>query len=152
MPSAPGSFSIDPSLPPNVQASIRSNESAWAQVPDQAAVQLPPVAQGRPIVGRRKEDEEAAVEAAKQGVQLQYLPEQKRIETAAAIEQDRGKAEAEALVKREADLATAAQKMYVDANTTLSLLDEAEGLLDQSTGSRVGAARDATAAVFGHST
>lgn len=39
-------FSIDPSLPQNVQASIRNNEQAWAAAPDQSAVQLPPVATG----------------------------------------------------------------------------------------------------------
>ena len=39
---APGEvpFSIDPSLPPEVQASIRQNESAFAAVPDGGSVQI----------------------------------------------------------------------------------------------------------------
>lgn len=40
-------FSIDPSLPPNVQAAIRSNEQAWASAPDQSTVTLPPVIQAQ---------------------------------------------------------------------------------------------------------
>ncbi len=34
-------FTIDPSLPPEVQASIRNNEQAWASAPDQSTAQIP---------------------------------------------------------------------------------------------------------------
>ena len=71
---------------------IESNPALWQVAPDGAEVRMqeqgPPA--GVPILGRTKEAEAAAVEAAKQGSALQFLPEQKRIETAAAIEQARG--------------------------------------------------------------
>jgi hypothetical protein len=105
-----------------------------------------------PGVGMLPAARKFAEESGQQAAQLQFLPEQERIKRESAIQEAAGKAEAEARVKREADLATAAQKKYVDATTTLGLLDEAEALLDKSTGSSIGAARDAGAAVFGHST
>jgi len=37
-------YTIDPSLPPAVQAAIRSNEQAWSQAQDGSGVQLPPQA------------------------------------------------------------------------------------------------------------
>ncbi len=48
---APGEvpFSIDPSLPPQVQASIRANESAFAAVPDGGQVQIGPQGGGEQL-------------------------------------------------------------------------------------------------------
>lgn len=55
-------FTIDPSLPPNVQAAIRNNEQAWATAPDQAAVQLPPVATGPRVMPAAKEKAPGALQ------------------------------------------------------------------------------------------
>lgn len=100
------------------------------------------------FVGRSPEDTAAAVEQAKTDVQIANMPTINSLEAEGAA----AKAAAEARVKREADLASAAQKKYVDASTTLGLLDEAEDLIKNSTGSRAGALYDAGAALFGQST
>lgn len=104
------------------------------------------------FAGRRPEDEAAAVERAKTGVELESLPTKIALENQGAIERASGTARAEADAKREADLATAAQKKYVDAGTTLSLLEQAEPLIRAATGSMLGNARDQTLAAFGQTT
>lgn len=104
------------------------------------------------FAGRRPEDEAAAVEAAKRRVELQYAPAMQQIETQGAIDRAAGTSRAEADAKRDADLATAAQKKYVDAGTTLALLDQAEPLIRAATGSLAGNARDQTLAAFGQTT
>ncbi|MDT3468918.1 hypothetical protein [Stenotrophomonas maltophilia] len=76
---------IDPSLPPQVQAAIRAG--AGTNLQDGGQLQ---VAQGMPLVGRRKEDEAAAVEAARQAVQLGGLPQELGLRTDAAINQAAG--------------------------------------------------------------
>src|SRR3546814_10174870 len=63
---------------------------------------------------------------------------------------ERASAEARATAAAEAD-ATAAKKS-VDSLDTLGLLDVAEGLVKQSTGSGIGAGTDAVAGFFGKST
>jgi hypothetical protein len=76
---------IDPSLPPQVQAAIRAGGGTNLQDGGQLKV-----AQGTPLVGRRKEDEAAAVEAARQAVQLGGLPQELGLRTNAAINQAAG--------------------------------------------------------------
>src|SRR3546814_11845515 len=63
---------------------------------------------------------------------------------------ERASAEARATAAADAD-ATAAKKS-VDSLDTLGLLDVAEGLVKQSTGSGIGAGTDAVAGFFGKST
>jgi uncharacterized protein (UPF0147 family) len=75
----------------------------------------------------------AAVEAAETAA----MPQQLAIENAAAVQ-------------REGDLAVAPRQR--DADSALMLLDMAEPLLENATGSSVGTARDAAMAVFGAST
>lgn len=58
---------------------------------------------GTPLIGRRKEDEAAAVEAAKQAAQLQYLPQELGMRTNAAIQQTVGQERAKNQVEREAN-------------------------------------------------
>jgi hypothetical protein len=56
-------FTIDPSLPPNVQAAIRSNEQAWANAPDQATAMLPPTrAQGPRVMPAPKQTAQSELE------------------------------------------------------------------------------------------
>lgn len=123
----------------------------WAM--SQQGAQAAPVAtQGSAFVGRAPEEQAALTTAAQEQAKLAVLPQTLQLQTAAGVQEATGKAEAEARVKREADLASAAQKKYVDANTTIGLLDQAEQLIGKSTGSRLGAARDTAAATFGVST
>lgn len=137
---------------PNVRAQILANPQQFGMVPDGGSVQLPPAQGGMPLVGRAPEEQAALTTGAQEAAKLQYLPEAERIKADAAIREATIKAQDEARIKREADLATAEQKKYVDATTTLSLLDEAEALINQSTGSRAGALRDDVAATFGYAT
>lgn len=117
---------------------------------DHVHLELPPGAQrgANPFASRRPEDEAAAVEAAKQGTQLLYLPESERIKRDSAISQaieiERGKAGVE--------VETKAGTKARDAQTTLDLLDEAETLLPNATGGAAGSARDTAAGVFGYAT
>src|SRR3546814_12528911 len=93
-------FTIDPSLPPQVQAAIRGNEQAWAQAPDMGAMPIPQTRAGAsPFIGRRKEDEAGAVAAAEERAKLSMLPTRNAMEaqgagmTTAAQEQARIAAE-----------------------------------------------------------
>jgi len=99
-------------------------------------------------VSRRPEDEAAAVEAAKQGVQTSYLPTQERIKADAAVQQARGvKA-----VDNQAEVNAQNITRTRDADQALSLLDEAERLIPKSTGSTAGHLFDEASATFGKST
>lgn len=100
------------------------------------------------FAGRRPEDEAAAVESAKLGVQQQFLPQELGMRTQAALQQEAGKAALSLQADQNKTQATRAR----DANTALDLLDQAEGLLPDATGSLAGAAYDRGAATFGRST
>lgn len=122
---APGEvpFSIDPSLPPEVQASIRANPQQWAQAPEVASSPGMP-AGGSPFVGRTPEEEAAAVEAARQQVELQNLPRRQAIETDGAID----RLEAEQRVER---MPAAVMKMVQEseekAGTAAGILQRMQG-------------------------
>src|SRR5690606_10725315 len=97
--------SIDPSLPPEVQAAIRQSEATGQPLPPQIdlapAVPRPsPSAGVNPFVSRRPEDDAAAIAAAQKAVELGALPTELQMRTNAAIEQARGTAMAGADVDR----------------------------------------------------
>jgi len=94
--------------------------------------------------GRTKEEEAAAAEAAKIGVQLEYAPRVAAAEAAATRLNEQAKAEAE----RDAKAAGRQQ----DADDALELLAEAERLLPAATGGRIPALGDAVAGAFGVAT
>lgn len=98
--------------------------------------------------GRRPEDEAAAVEAAKLGVQQQYLPTELGLRTDAALQQEAGKLN----VQQAADRTQKAFTRTRDADETLSLISEALNILPDATGSDLGALVDRGAAFFGQST
>lgn len=104
------------------------------------------------LVSRAPEATAAATEDAKQGVQLAYLPRTEAVKTQADIERaagtERAKAEVEADTKRTAD----ARQRQKDAQDTLNLLDQAEKILPNATGSAGGQFIDTAAASVGRST
>jgi len=123
----------------------------------------PATVNGAPIQGRRKEAEAAAVRAAEANVDLQYKPTIEAATTgaktaaelsyapqtaAAAGQKVAAETEAKAAAERNA---TQAQRA-VSGNRTLELLDKAESLIGQSTGSLAGSMYDAAAGAFGEST
>ncbi|WP_329762629.1 hypothetical protein [Stenotrophomonas maltophilia] len=134
---------IDPSLPPQVQAAIRAGGGTNLQDGGQL-----PIPQGSPLVGRRKEDEAAAVEAAKRRVELQYAPALQQVETQGAIDRAAGTAQVEAGAERQKKN----QAIMRDARETLSLLDQAETLLNTASGGSAQAARDSVLGAFNVST
>jgi hypothetical protein len=111
----PISFGAD--IPPEFRQAVLSQPQQFAALPDNAAATLPPVNRspaqfrgGNPALGvsRRPEDEAAAVEAAKQGVQLGYLPTQQAIETQGAVDRAQQLAPVEAAAAAERQRAEAA--------------------------------------------
>lgn len=135
---------------PRMRAEIEDNPALWQVAPDGAEVRMPdqrPPA-GVPILGRTKEAEAAAVEAAKQSAQLEYLPEQERIKRESAIAQASGVATA----TKQAEVDAKQGQKARDAQATLGLLDEAERILPGATGGGAGAATDRVAGVLGIST
>lgn len=140
---------------PAVRQQIVQNPAAFNSVPDMSTAQLPPVQAVGPAsfgIGRSPEEQAALTTQATEQAKLDVLPAELNLRTDAAVNEAVRKAEEEARIKREGDLASAEQKKYVDAATTIGLLDEAEQLVRQSTGSRAGAAWDEIMAAFGKST
>lgn len=137
---------IDPSLPDSVRSGlIQSLQSG--QEPQAMVVGAP---SGTPLVGRTKEAEAAAVEAAKQQAQMQYLPQELGLRTQAAIQQAGAEAgirtnaalnqaRGESQIKNEATRAVTAQQNAVASNlwaTSLGNLKKSLG--GTSTGPLVG--------------
>lgn len=129
---------------------------------------------GRPIQGRRKEDEAAAVEAAKYGAQINAQPalnaleaqgagmttaaqEAARIDayrqaTADVVDREAQVTQAKKGAEAQADVATALMKKQINANESLAILEEAKRILPSATSGRIENAGSQTAAYFGKST
>lgn len=121
-------------------------------------------------VGRSPEEEAAAVQAAKAGVDLQYAPAMGAIDVQTAGGKARAEAEAKlayapqmgqieaqiegnkATARTAAETQASAAKRVRDAKESLPLIDEAELLLKKATGGRVGAFGDASARLFNYTT
>jgi hypothetical protein len=151
-------IAIDPSMSPQDIAAIQAMEGL---APAPRGFQTEP----SPALGvsRRPEDEAAAVQAAKAGVDLQYAPAMAAIDVQTAGQKARIGAEtdlfyqpqiegARATAKTQAETQAAAAKRTRDSTEALNFLDEAEKLLQRSTGGRVGALGDASARLFNYTT
>lgn len=141
---ATGQYTIDPSLPPEVQQQIRAAEAAGQQVPSNMVI--PP--RSGPVRVPTAAEKAAASEAGRLSVQQQYLPQELAMRTQAALAQEVGKAQ----VNAQADANKLQTTRARDANTALDLLDEAEALLPNATGSLSGSLYDRGAAAFGTAT
>ena len=109
---------------------------------EQAAPQAIPQPAGG-FMGRRKEDEAAAVEAAKQRAQLQYLPAQEQIKAQAAIDQARGVEQAKAGVERDSQAPKRREKfrlVQTGIQNTIDAIDGAIGKVNWATSGPIGAA------------
>lgn len=111
-PMAPGEvpFSIDPSLPPEVQASIRANPQQWATASESQPVNIGQPPQGRPSLGVGMTPAEKAQQEAeaKARVEAQWAPQTAAATEGAKIDAqlDRaprvGQAEADAAARKKA--------------------------------------------------
>lgn len=136
----PVNLNLGPDVPPSVAADIMRNEAAWAAAPEMSTANLPeqrvaqfsgtPAGLGR---GRRPEDEAAAVESAKQGVQLGFLPQELGARTDAAVDQavriEEGKTNLERAAAAPAAIATVQQSLdSIDALLSDPNLDSILGV------------------------
>ncbi|NJB80287.1 hypothetical protein [Xanthomonas arboricola] len=137
---------------PAVRQSIMAQSAGWGAVPDGGAVAMPAQAGGRPLVGRTKEAETAAVEAARQAAQLQYLPQELGMRSQDAVQRAGATTAVEASAKQRAEQEGQRTERTRDARDTLSLLERAEQILPSATGSRGGQLVDAAAGLVGTST
>lgn len=145
MQGATGQYTIDPSLPPEVQQQIRAAEAAGQQVPSNMV--LP--ARSGPVRVPTSAEKAAASEAGRLSVQQQYLPQELALRNQAALAQEAGKAQ----VSAQADANKLQTTRARDANTALDLLDDAQAILNSgATGSLIGAGADRVAGAFGRST
>lgn len=145
MQGATGQYTIDPSLPPEVQQQIRAAEAAGQQVPSNMV--LPP--RSGPVRVPTSAEKAAASEAGRLSVQQQFLPQELAARTQAALAQEAGKAQ----VSAQADANKLQTTRTRDANTALDLLDDAQAILNSgATGSLIGAGADRLAGAFGRST
>ncbi len=113
---------IDPSLPPQVQAALRAG--AGDNLQDGGQLQMPQP-MGQPLVGRRAEDQAAAVESAKLGVQQQYLPQELQMRTQAAIQQAGGSAQAKGEAEARLEAVQNLPRVLQESNNASSLIDKA---------------------------
>ncbi|MHC1670438.1 hypothetical protein ACODUO_14855 [Stenotrophomonas maltophilia] len=95
---ATGQYTIDPSLPPEVQQQIRAAEAAGQQVPSNMV--LPP--RSGPVRVPTAAEKAAASEAGRLSVQQQYLPQELAMRTQAALAQEMGKAQVSAQAEQAA--------------------------------------------------
>lgn len=129
---------------------------------------------GRPIVGRRKEDEAGAVTAAQQAAEIAAMPARNALEAQGAGQSEAAKEKARLdayiaatapTVAREAAVTGARKgaeaqsemdatraKRERDSNDTLGLLAEAERIIPGATGSVIGTGVDALAGAAGRAT
>ncbi|MFK3845286.1 hypothetical protein [Stenotrophomonas sp. NPDC078853] len=114
---------IDPSLPAEVQAQIRQSLSAGQEVPSQMV--LAGSGGGVPLTGRRAEDQAAATEAARLGVQQAYLPQELSMRTDAAIQQAGGTAQAKGEAEARLDAVQNLPRVMQESTNAVNLIDQA---------------------------
>lgn len=109
---------IDPSLPPQVQAALRAG--AGDNLQDGGQLQIPQAA-GQPIVGRRAEDQAAAIEAAKIQAQLDAAQRVAEAEANAAAL----KKEAEAAATARSEATQNLPRVMQESTNAINLIDQA---------------------------
>jgi len=110
---------IDPNLPPQVQQQIRQSLASGQEPPTQMAFA------GQPLVGRRAEDQAAAVESAKLGVQQQFLPQELGMRTQAAIQQAGGTTQAKGEAEARLDAVQNLPRVMQESSNAVNLIDQA---------------------------
>lgn len=149
---------LDPSTPLEFRRQVYAQETTGMGAP--VVQPAAPVGLG---VGRSKEEEAAAVAAATAQANLGALPTELALRSGAAVGQAAQVADIDtaaaaqraandARIKNAADTEAKLAQRSRDASAVVGLLDEAQKLIGDSTGSAAGYATDTALGVFGRST
>lgn len=152
---APGEvpFSIDPSLPPEVQAAIRANPQQFANATEDQPINIPGMVRQAPqfsplSVGRSPEEEARATEQAKIDAEIANYDRMTQLMAARESATTSAATQAKAAGER----ANQASSRVSNAERAIPLIEEAIRILPNATASGVGAARDAFGRQFGITT
>lgn len=107
-----------------------------------------PAASPSIAVGRPPEEQAALTAAAEENAKLGLLPRRNELEAQGEAMKTMAKGEAQTAV----DVRTKQLQKVRDAQTALALLDQAEGIIPQATGSGLGSRADVAAGFFGQTT
>lgn len=121
MQGATGQYTIDPSLPPEVQQQIRAAEAAGQQVPSNMV--LPP--RSGPVRVPTSAEKAAASEAGRLSVQQQFLPQELAMRTQAAIQQAGGSAQAKGEAEARLEAIQGLPRVMQESTNAINLIDKA---------------------------
>lgn len=116
-----GQFTIDPSIPPEVQQQIRAAEAAGQQVP--ANMVLPP--RSGPVRVPTSAEKAGSSEEARLAAQQRYLPDELAMRTQAAIQQAGGSAQAKGEAEARLDAVQSLPRVVQESTNAINLIDQA---------------------------
>ncbi len=118
---ATGQYTIDPSLPPEVQQQIRAAEAAGQQVPSNMV--LP--ARSGPVRVPTAAEKAGASEVARLEAQQRYLPDELAMRTQAAIQQAGGSAQAKGEAEARLEAIQGLPRVMQESTNAINLIDKA---------------------------
>ncbi|MBO3002229.1 hypothetical protein J5H43_01710 [Stenotrophomonas maltophilia] len=121
MQGATGQYTIDPSLPPEVQQQIRAAEAAGQQVPSNMV--LPP--RSGPVRVPTAAEKAGASEVARLEAQQRYLPDELAMRTQAAIQQAGGSAQAKGEAEARLEAIQGLPRVMQESTNAINLIDKA---------------------------
>lgn len=121
MQGATGQYTIDPSLPPEVQQQIRAAEAAGQQVPSNMV--LP--ARSGPVRVPTAAEKAGASEVARLEAQQRYLPDELAMRTQAAIQQAGGSAQAKGEAEARLEAIQGLPRVMQESTNAINLIDKA---------------------------
>lgn len=121
MQGATGQYTIDPSLPPEVQQQIRAAEAAGQQVPSNMV--LPP--RSGPVRVPTAAEKAGSSEVARLEAQQRYLPDELAMRTQAAIQQAGGSAQAKGEAEARLEAIQGLPRVMQESTNAINLIDKA---------------------------
>ncbi|HDS1649002.1 TPA: hypothetical protein QEL68_000698 [Stenotrophomonas maltophilia] len=118
---ATGQYTIDPSLPPEVQQQIRAAEAAGQQVPSNMV--LPP--RSGPVRVPTAAEKAGASEVARLEAQQRYLPDELAMRTQAAIQQAGGSAQAKGEAEARLEAVQNLPRVMQESTNAINLINQA---------------------------
>ncbi len=121
MQGATGQYTIDPSIPPEVQQQIRAAEAAGQQVPSNMV--LPP--RSGPVRVPTAAEKAGASEVARLEAQQRFLPDELAMRTQAAIQQAGGSAQAKGEAEARLEAIQGLPRVMQESTNAINLIDKA---------------------------